>query len=533
MSENTTEAENGRFLHALALGVCVVLAGAAVMAYEFLAIRLMARWHGSSADIWAFEISVCLLGLAGGYWMGGKLADRFRSWQVFGLVMILGGLTALPMEFLVNLVGEPLIKVDAWRAFHPMATAAVSSLVPFLILGTVVPQAIRLHVRDMEKVGGSAGWIASLSTFGSIAGVLVTTLVLIRHVGVRESIYVTSGVLIALGVAIMVVNSLTGRSGARVAAVAGALLLLMPTAHAEVLYDNYSEYHHILVEDIDGRRQVRFDSDVQTIMSLADPNVGGFEYTEFFHLPVLLNPTITNALFLGLGGGTGPKTFFNAYKGMQLEAVEIDPEVVRVAREYFALPTDPRLKVSTMDARQYLLRSNTEYGAIMVDAYASGPYGATLPAHLASQEFLKIVHERLQNGGCMVYNVVGRYGTMNSDVVRAMQTTIESVFQVTYAFRAKSTYNTVYVAMKFTPESWDAEGKPTLKQWPYGPWMGHPMTGLNFGWLFQEFAKQGGVIGVPNFKVRSTQIARVQTMKRVELILTDNYAPVDLAIRTP
>jgi spermidine synthase len=154
------------------------------------------------------------------------------------------------------------------------------------------------------------------------------------------------------------------KSRARRAASLGIVALLASMAHADVIYENYTAYHHILVKDNPDRRILYFDSDAQTAMSLKDPNAGGFEYTQFFHTAMLLDPSIENVLFVGLGGGTGPKSFLANYPKVNIDVAEIDPEVVKVAQKYFHVPEDPRLHIVASDGRTYLQRSRKTYGAV-------------------------------------------------------------------------------------------------------------------------------------------------------------------------
>ena len=67
----------------------------------------------------------------------------------------------------------------------------------------------------------------------------------------------------------------------------------------------------------------------------------------FLHLGVVAKPQPARALFIGLGGGSAPMKFLHDYPSLQaVDAVEIDPEVVKVAGTIFALPEDPRLRSS-------------------------------------------------------------------------------------------------------------------------------------------------------------------------------------------
>ena len=183
---------------ALCLGVLVFVSGAAVMIYEFIAVRMLQRFFGSSLEVWSAEISVCLLGLAAGYSLGGWVADRFRSWAPLGVALCIAGISALFMEPIVVWTAERVAEGETMRWWEPLIASAAATLAPLLALGTVMPQAIRLAVTQMERLGAGAGRIAALSTLGSICGTLATSTLFVQW-GVRESLYATCATLLAGG----------------------------------------------------------------------------------------------------------------------------------------------------------------------------------------------------------------------------------------------------------------------------------------------------------------------------------------------
>ena len=513
-----------RWAASLALACIVFISGGAVMIYEFLAVRILQRFVGGTLDVWGAEISICLAGLALGYTLGGFVADRYRAWFPLGVVLIIAGATAVFMEPLAFMVDRYLPKSgEMVQWWEPLFYAGVCTFVPLLALGTVMPQAIRLAVRSMERVGSGAGWVATISTTGSICGALLAAMTFIPW-GVRESIYATSAVLVLTGLTILVA---TGVSASRRAAKAAALigLLSLSSAGAETIYENYSAYHHILVRDEGHSRKLLFDDSPQTTMDLRDPYAGGFEYTEFFHLSMVLDPTISDVLFVGLGGGTGPKTFLRHYPKLQIDVVEIDPDVVKVAQRFFDVPEDPRLRIVTTDGRTFLQRTRNTYGAIVMDAYGSGPSGAYLPYHLATIEFFRVAYDHVVNGGCLVYNIMGTYGGHNDDIVRGVLATLEQVFQQVYVFEAESSYNTVFVAQKIVEsalaENRTRDGTP----WPKGPWLAHP---TDFEQLVKTLSQEGHYLPA-NFERRLRQVSDAQGAPRTGTVYTDNNAPVDLA----
>jgi len=217
-----------------------------------------------------------------------------------------------------------------------------------------------------------------------------------------------------------------------------------------------------------------------------------------------------------------------AYPNVRVEVAEVDPMVIDVAREFFAVPVDRRLRIATMDGRMYLQRARNAYGAIVVDAYGSGPYGPFIPYHLATAEFFQLAWQRLVNGGCLVYNVMGRYGGENEETVRNVQVTLESVFSVGYAFQARTSWNTVFVAQKIDFAALYPDGTRDGQPWPAGPWLQHPLDSLRFRELASGLAAQGFFVW-PTFDQRLAQFSPAQRAGRTGLVLTDNYAPVDLS----
>ena len=505
-----------------ALVACVLISGGAVMVYEFLAVRFLARFFGSSLDVWAAVIAVLLVALSLGYALGGLLADRFGATRPIAVVLMLAGVTGGFMEAIAVRVGERLLETDAAVMWHPYIAAALASFVPIAALGAVLPQAIGLRAARTGRLGAAAGWMAALSTVGSILGVMLTVHVLLPRIGVRETLYGTSGVLLVTGLALFVCDLRRASAGA-------LIVLLAPlSAGAQVIFEDYSAYHHILVEDVANKRILRFDDAEQSTMLLADVYAGGFEYTEFFHVPVLLDPTITSVLFVGLGGGTGPKVFLRDYPHMRVEVVEIDPMVVEVARDFFSLPSDPRLQVVTRDGRVHLQRGRRTYGAIIMDAYASGRYGAYLPPHLVTREFFDLAWQRLENGGSLVYNVVGAFPGDSQDLVQGIYATLGMTFQAVYAFGARTSVNTVFVAQKIDPRGLRQDGTRDGRGWPQDPWLRHPLSAGELAGLARTLM-DGGLVKSPQFDRRVTQFSGIQGVAAAGPVYTDNYAPVDIA----
>lgn len=504
------------------------LAGAAIMMIEFIAVRFLQRSFGSSLDVWASEIAVCMAALAAGSAAGGWLVDRYRSHRMIGMLMFGAGITALPMEPIARAIDNTLLNFEpAW--WHPLVAAGVSSAVPLFLLGSVLPQVVRLQTDRIERLGRIAGGISAISTVGGIVGVLATTALLANY-GVRETLWGLIAVIAAAGAVTASIAPRRLHAATRVPLIALGVMLSLP-ATAQRLYENiifekYSAYHHILIEDKQGHRILWFDDAPQSTMALGNPVEGAFEYCDFFHVPVILNPTISNVLFVGLGGGSGPKQFLHDYPRIRIDVAEIDPVVVEIAKQYFAVPNDPRLKITTTDGRNFLRRAGAQYDAIFMDAYASGRNGIYLPYHLATKEFFELAWKRIENGGCLAYNVVGEIGGQNDDTIRSVYSTLTSVFQCVYTFQAVSSMNIVFIAQKIDASALDSGGLRDGAVWPEGPWLTHPQSPKGLQQLASTLLQQGAIIRKVLLQ-RTGQIAKAPI--HPGLIMTDNYAPVDIS----
>ena len=73
----------------------IFLSGAAVLALELLASRIMTPYFGVSLYIWTGILSITLVSLALGYWLGGRLALRETPARLFRLYALMPALAAL------------------------------------------------------------------------------------------------------------------------------------------------------------------------------------------------------------------------------------------------------------------------------------------------------------------------------------------------------------------------------------------------------------------------------------------------------
>jgi spermidine synthase len=443
-------------LQGAALLLAAFVSGAVLLAVEIAASRVVAPYFGNSLFVWGALIGVVLTGLAVGYWAGGTLADRLPHPGLLIAVATGGGLGVLAIPLVDDHVLGWVTDWDPGPRLDPLVAAVALFGLPSILFAAVTPIAVKLRARAVATLGRDAGRLFSISTAGSIVGTFATAFWLIPEFGTDQLLalcaaalfaavtlyavserFVVGGLvtLAALVAASAAAVSLEPEQGAKLTGAAarnwspvyrlreerGPVAADQP---GEVVFRKDTRYHRITVVDSDGSRFLRFDNSYQSGMYVDRPYATRFEYTDYLDLGLAYNPRARNVLFVGLGGGSAPKRFFRDFPSLRLQVAELDPVVVDVAKRYFALPDDPRLRVTDEDGRRFLTKNDTRYDVIVLDAF----YADAVPFHLTTLEFMRLVHERLAPGGVVVANIIGAQAGSQSRLLRSMYRTYRAVF---------------------------------------------------------------------------------------------------------
>ena len=271
----------------------------------------------------------------------------------------------------------------------------------------------------------------------------------------------------------------------------------------QLIHEERSLYRQVLVYEEPDSRCLCFTRQCaigrQSCIDLKQPDRLLFEYTRMMLGALFLTPQPSSILIIGLGGGTLPRTLRQLLPNAEIDVVEIDPAVVRVAQQYFGFHTDARMSVIEEDGRAYVrrvLRSDKRYQLIMLDAYDS----QYIPEHMLTQEFLTQVRALLAPGGIVAANTFSSSRLYDSESV-----TYRSVFGQFYNLK---TVNRVILASNAT--------LPTLAQ--------ASQNSQRFAAAFQQlgFAPQ-------------SVLARFNTASDWDSgarVLTDQYSPANLLNNT-
>ncbi len=268
----------------------------------------------------------------------------------------------------------------------------------------------------------------------------------------------------------------------------------------KVVFQKNSLYQYIsVIEDpakreryiINNRRDL-----IQGGMAIDAPNRLILEYTRMaFMTLAYLGREPRSVLFVGLGAGSMPRYLNRHYPEAEIDVVEIDPDMVEVAKKYFSFSEGPRMKVTVNDGRVFLKRTKKKYDIIFLDAYQGGE----IPFHLTTVEFLREVKARLKDDGVVVSNIISPFKNKFFD---AMIITHEAVFPQLHIFKGRQSDNFEFIA----------------------PMKPHDLAGIAVTAQKIQEAKKLDI----NLAIIATSGGEASEYRTHARVLTDDFAPVNL-----
>jgi len=435
-------------------------AGAAILAVELAGNRLITPIFGNTLYTWTGLISVILVAIAVGDYVGGWLVDRHPNFRVLGMLFLLAGFFTLLIEPVLELLRAGLEKnIDVVSG--PIWVSFVLFSIPACLLASVSPFTVRLLSRTLsdQKIGLSAGLVGMLGTLGSFLGTLATGLYLIPFAGLKAIFIGCAVIQFVIGLGALLLFGKPAGKGA-LAAVAvfaiGALLAVYASAPKPpyMVWEKSSFYHDIKVIDEpyrDGKtaRLLKLDTTHEGAQELETGELL-FDYQKFWKLAHVFTPNLKSALFIGGGGFGMPERLSTDFPAADITVAEIDPAVIETGHKYFRLDQFPKVKVVASDGRRFLTQSDKRYDMIFGDAYSGVQ---SVPAHLTTREFFTQISNHLEDNGVYMMNLIGAIQGNQSTYFRAINTTLRSVFPQVIAFGVQNPFsndiqNIVFVAFK-------------------------------------------------------------------------------------
>jgi spermidine synthase len=419
------------------------IAGAAVLVVEILGAKMLAPWLGTSHFVWTAQISVTLLALAAGYYLGGMLVDK--SPHLDRLYYSIG---AAAFYLCLAVVFCAPVAAGCLKYSLPLATLLASFILYFLpltLLAVTGPFLTRVLTVSASAVGGQVGKLSAVSTVGSVFGAIIISYLLIPYFPNSATMYGTAAILFLVVLSYFML--FRKRPGPAIAITATGLLIggfglqtKHPFKEANELYFHNSSFGQMQVVELKNVSR-RFYLNDYLVQNTYDPaakrSVSLFTYM-LHDLALAYRPDVKQVLCLGLGVGIVPMRFAN--EGKTVDVVEINPAVIPVGEKYFGLEPS-KLNITIGDARYYLNRVGKKYDAIILDAFL----GDSSPSHLMTREAFAAIRSALVPGGVLVINSFGDFKAGKDFLVASLHKTLKATFQMVH-IHASGNGNVFFVA---------------------------------------------------------------------------------------
>jgi len=340
----------------------------------------------------------------------------------------------------------------ASREIAPLLTVSTLFFVPSILLWAISPYAIKMKVQDLSKVGKVSGNLYALWSLWSVLGTFLTTFVFILLMPLTQ-------IFILLAILLLFTASLCFKKGW----IAWVLLVIIGSIgslmfslwrweninvdipdspsinkkwHSYKIKNKLKEsieietlYGNLKISDVRWNRNLYIDGGIMWSIYRSNilKTVPGWKYIDILEQTTQINSS-KKILSLGIGVGLLPMKLIQD-ETVHVDAVDINEKIIQVAKQYFGLVTTPNLSLHVDDARMFLKHTNKKYDSIIFDIskHQEGDY--TIPFHLATKEFFKLVKTHLHEKGIFSAMVV------DDDFIASEVLTLSSVFKYVVVYK--------------------------------------------------------------------------------------------------
>ena len=403
----------------------IALSGMVSFVYEVLWVRMLGFILGASTAAFATMLASFLIGIS----LGSALASRFatdarRAGFGFASAQLATALMAWLTFALADSVPALAQSLQASASnLLPGAVMSVLILLPVTIcVGASFPFAVRLMAVDMDDAPSASARVYAWNTLGSIVGSVSAGFFLLPSLGFEGTLLAGALVNLALALAAALLFS-SGRwmkALATLAVLAALGLVIRPPSaplgllglsaleqtgqQREIDFLGVGRSATVSLNRIPYAVQVSTNGLPESVIQERGSPPDLYQEARWLSLlPLLARPDVGRYLIIGLGGGRTLAAVPPSVR--EVDLIELEPEIVKANRravKLFGLPDpldDPRLTLRIGDARGALLLTGKNYDAIISQPSHPWTSGAS---HLYTEEFFKLVEQRLTPGGVFV-----------------------------------------------------------------------------------------------------------------------------------
>ncbi len=408
--------------------IIAFLSGAIVLVLEISGTRILAPFYGVTIYVWAAMITITLFSLSMGYFAGGKVADKFSEKNLLSFILFLSAFFIFIIPYISNYV--LFITSQTGHKAGAFLSSFLILAIPLFFLGSITPYCLKLSAGDIKKIGITAGKLYGISTLGSLSGALITVFLLIPYLSIKFIIFLLSLILFLSALFWVLIEKQIKKILLFIiyALILYIIIYFIPELKIArktiIKYNKNTVYSNIKVIEQKNFRSLLLDGALQGDYDLFSNRFIG-DYLKLMAKGVRYVKNSENALILGLGCGALKSELER--ENINSVFVEIDPEIKKVAENYFGFKGD----VIIDDARHFIKNSKKSFDLIFVDVYNGFNFCWYLFSKEATEEMKKILNQ----GGLIIINTIGnvikdKNTAISSDKhIILINETIKSVFE--------------------------------------------------------------------------------------------------------
>lgn len=379
----------------------ILATGVSSIAVQLVTVReFLSQFHGNEITISLVLFSWLLL-----TGLGSLMAKVFRWPSVTAFALLSGLLAFWPLAQLIVIryFRESIFVHGVSPGFNQIFLYILATIAPYcLLLGFILPYSLRV-LNEREETFTSGGLYVT-DSIGDITGGLLFSFVLVYSFTPFATIVITSAFLIAVVLLLFLMLRrfvlffiiLLGT---------GVFCLFGLNSHFEKLTLT-SQYGEILryVESPYGRIVISKEGPQHTFWGSGTPFYSDADIVkseEKIHYALSQLEEVRRVLLVS--GGLGETLLeVSKYAPAEVDYVELDPRLTRVAQELDLIAQSPSLAVIHDDGRHYIKTSRKTYDAVIVDLPEPDTFQIN---RFFTSEFFALAKKALEPGGILSFSV--------------------------------------------------------------------------------------------------------------------------------
>lgn len=435
--------------------IIIFIVDAIVMILELIASRLLSPYFWNSNIVWTSVIWIILLSSSLWSYLWGKIADDKYKERSLKIILIWTALIIFLIPFTQRFILVNIANTISSIKLGAILSTILIFFLPSFCMGTVNPIILRLKLEDLHTAWKTAGKISAIWTIWAIVWTFLWWFVLVPNFWSNNIIFILT---IILAITVFLVNcNIKEKSNIFVVLIAiisyiafvrfsawnmgkedyilswiKNTVISYDTEYWSVrIYNWLKNWENIRILNIDGWFESATFTDEWKQYELV------FEYAKYYDRMFDANIDINNVLLIWWAWYSYPKYYISHYTWKKMDVVEIDGKITEIARKYFYLnklidefdiEKNGRLRLINEDGRTYLNNNETQYDAILNDAFS----GESPAKTLTTLENIQNIKKSLKKNWLYLTNIISSLEWNKSKFLRAEVNTLKKVFNNVY-----------------------------------------------------------------------------------------------------